>query len=1271
MNNDLGIDINEGISQAERQLSALAPDYAKIDERDLPDFLMFVSALSEQFNYFNHKNHRDGNWEVFFKSDSTILVALLSRMDFSKQLNTYEQQLSGLLTAESDHEQVAQLKQLFEFMFNSAVTLVNLQEQFKTSANYSEIREVSDIINSIGDTISVLSAYNRQAGEQFGSQVNIDFSTAPVITWNMENVLIDEIFSTGPDPRNKITNALPYLTRLFDDLSEKYNHLTATAGYYLKTNQLLKKKYAPHIGLFMTLLGLYRHLKANINELPKRHLDLYFKDLLGIMGKPAEPDRVHLILEKEEGPTQVLIKPDDLLEAAVSGSEDPLLYRLLVSLTVTKAAIAELKTLFISDYLLLPAHHYTHSDVIETQVYSASHPTFSPAAYLKNPRENRSWPVQGEDQHDLSGAQRTMADTDIGLIIGSPLFYQTEGERTFHLTIHFDQQSTDDLKAYIGNYAAITKKKENVALYELLSSAFIIHYTGAEGWNEVQSAKISFTDGTTGAIELSFTLSSSSGPVHIYDPLLHGDSHRSPFPLIRLLLNNYSTHNPYTFFRNTIINRVSVKVQVHGHMGLKLQNNIGALSPANPFQPFGPQPTVGSFLNLKNTNIFNRYTRDFCLHIEWLDLPKDKEGFDSYYKGYAADIKNSSFKIGLSTLLNGRFRPEAAHQQQFGLFETDGEDDLIDYTDIQGVDFKKIEFLNAPQLAKEDEASDVHFKEGVVKLELLAPAEAFGHRLFPQIFPEVVMHNARTFARKRPLPNQPYIPVMKSISVDYTVAHTETLKDDKEGAGTGELLLIHQYPFGHEAIYPNNNRKTYAFMPQFHHSSNLYVGLRDLQPHQELSLLFQLEEKKFHHTVHEPEPINWAYLVDNSWTPLPVKDVLYDTTNNFINSGVVKVKIPGEICQNNSILNPDLFWLRASVEGSTDLSPRVIAIHTNAVTAERVMDQASQSTVDFILPPNIIKNFSKNVKGIQNLWQLFPSSGGRPEESQEHYYVRVSERLRHKQRPVQIIDIVQVVLEKFPEILIVKCFSNSAQEHLVLPGVNLQVIVIPKEKEDGRFISEEPKVSLSTLYKVKKFLTRVVSPFANIEVGNPAYEKVKVVCKVVFADTEISDNGFYLRRLNEDINAYIAPWLYGREADLKIGSRIYKSDILNFIKTRPYVAYTTGFSVIHFYKKRDIATESLEADILDTAFDSEDYISCSTQEAVLIPSASHLITVLGKSDFEEPRPTGIGSFLIGDELLVTGKYESGQADSKPAEEEQEKEELFSLIITHTINDSHG
>jgi len=65
---------------------------------------------------------------------------------------------------------------------------------------------------------------------------------------------------------------------------------------------------------------------------------------------------------------------------------------------------------------------------------------------------------------------------------------------------------------------------------------------------------------------------------------------------------------------------------------VKLQNNIGTVNPGNPYQIFGPQPSVGSYLDIRNSNIFNRYTKALKIKLNWLDLPKIKGGFVSYFQ---------------------------------------------------------------------------------------------------------------------------------------------------------------------------------------------------------------------------------------------------------------------------------------------------------------------------------------------------------------------------------------------------------------------------------------------------------------------------------------------------------------------------------------------------------------------------------------------------------------------------------------------------------------
>lgn len=1253
---DILSDIKAGISQSERQLPALVPEHVQIEERDIPDFLKFITELSTQINYYNFANIREGDWQDFFKSDVYILIALVGRFDLSTNLNLYNKLINDLNLAENDEELLKKLHELFQFILR-VVGLINLlREEFGKTYNYDDIADFAEIIHSFSEEIARLAQYNREAVQELGPSVKISLKGADSMPEEASS-----IFKTGATAKEKIFNALPYLTKLFNDFHAKYNHLLSVSNNYLKKNKLFEREYEPHIALLITFLQLYQHLRHKINGITRRHLDFYYRSVLGIERMQATPDKVNMLFDIDPALKSMTISSTERLEAKIAGREKPEYYQLSYDRVMTNAKIAELKTVFISDY-----PHYKSKNVNEAQVFKADNPVFSPAAFLKRTGESVTWPLLGEDQHDLASNLRTMEDTDIGLVMASPLFYQTEGERSVELKIQFKPASFQFFKTYVGNFAQATDKKRNTALLELLNTAFVIDYTTTDGWQAIDRYYVScdIGDNTNNTMIISFKLGATQKPMDVYNATVHQQSYSAEFPLIRLLLNNYTSHNPYTFFRQMLIDRVSIKVDVHGYQNLKLQNNIGALSKAHPFQVFGPQPTVGSFLNVKNTNVFNRYTSDFCCHIEWLDLPKDKGGFATYYDGYGMNVTNDSFVVGLSAMQGGTFRPDPLNQQAYRLFETDHNNDVLkNKTDVTHVDFKKIEFPNAPGLAAENDVSEAAFKEGVIRFELLSPPDAFGHRLFPQIFPEIVMNNAKMFRKKRPLPNQPYIPMIKRISVDFTLEHTENFAETSNEPET-DLLLIHQHPFGHELIYPHNDKKNYYFMPQFDQASNLYIGLDKVEPNQELSMLFYLEEKNFHHTLHAPDQVNWSYLDGNTWYALDRKDVLYDATNNFINSGIVIIKMPPEIYTGNTILNGNLFWLRASIDNA-HVQPRVTAIYTNAATASRIITKEEEAETDFSLPANSIRSFTRNIKGVQNVWQLFPSFGGRPKETKDKYYVRVSERLRHNQRPVQMEDVIQVVLERFPEILMVKCFGNDQSDHLVLPGIDLQVVVIPKEREDGQFISQQPRVNLATLYQVKTFLESLISPFIKVEVGNPVYEKIKVICKVMISDTTTSDYGVYIRLLSGEINKYIAPWLYGANQDLKMGSKIYKSDILLFIKERPYVAYVTEFSVVHFYNSEDVYTDELNAEIIDTADPGPDHISGSTPAAILIPATSHKITIINKPGYEEPKTSGIGTFTIGEEMLVTDKTEehTTRAALKPADQE----DVFTLTITHNLD----
>lgn len=1263
------LNMKEGISQAERWFDTLVPEYVSIDSREIPDFIKFITDLSEKVYYYNLHNEVDGTWADFFSEDPNILAVLISRFNLQGIIEEFEVRKAKIIEAETDEDVLKALISLFRFILQIATDLHMIRQRFIGTRSYGEMTEITTNIDEIENEVSQLSLYYTEAAREFGFERDFDFSH---FRFNSRNADTEtRVFISGNTIKERIENAMEFFVKLFDEFNSKFSILVKTTLNYVNKTALTEKRFAPQLALFITFLELYAYLKKQINGITRRHLDFYFKEILGIPTESSSPDVVHLLFEPEAQVKSLKLLSTDVLNAEIPGNEEPLVYKLENEFIVTNAKVAELKTIAVSDYKQILAPEKQFRDVNEVQVFKANNPVFNPAAFQKKKTETNSWPVLGEDQHELAGNLRVMEDAEIGMILASPLFYQTEGERSFTLSLELKTNPGFSLKKYISNFSQITRKREDTVIHELFSSAFVIDYTSTTGWEPVglYTVVVDLEKQSKTILKINFVLTPAHKAMDVFNPEVHQLKCSSAFPMLRFSLNNFAEHHPYSFLRETLLDRVTVNVQVKGFKALKMQNNIGPLSPVIPFQPFGPQPSVGSFLDIKNTNVFNRYTKDFSFDIEWLDLPRDKKGFEDYYKGYGVPYNNDIFTVGLSALHGGVYNPPLPLQQKFRLFNTKhNSDELVNKTSIEEVDFKLIEFLNKACLSDETTVVDTYFKEGAVRLELSSPSGAFGHKLFPQVFPKTVLNNAKRFRKKLPLPNQPYIPVIKSISVDYELEYSENFKNESTG-GTNSLQVFHCYPFGYQRIFPGSEKKNYYFMPQFEDAGNLCIGLTNVEPGSVLSLLFQMEEKNFHHTLHEPAAIKWSYLESNSWVELKGRDVLLsDHTNNFINSGIVRLRMPAEIFTGNTILSEGLFWLRASCEKLSAVQANVVAISTNGMTAVRVSEIDGFKNTFLRLEPGMIKGFARTTPGIQSVWQLFPSYGGKLRESNDKYYVRVSERLRHKQRPVQIRDIIQVILEKFPQILIVKCFSTEDENLMVLPGINLNIVLIPRERDDGSFISEQPKVSHAILFQVKNFIQQLISPFVQIEVGNAVYEKIKVICKVMFTDSAGRDYGALSRQLTADINRFIAPWLHGESAEIKIGSRIYTTDLQMFIKTRPYVGYITGFSVVHFYNIKNVVANELEAEIEDSAVDQQDYISGSTPAAVLIPSSAHIITVLNEPEFAEPYPAGISNFYIGEEFLVSGKQENvkEQPENKTEEPEAE-EELFSLIIPHTIN----
>src|SRR6185436_206136 len=172
-----------------------------------------------------------------------------------------------------------------------------------------------------------------------------------------------------------------------------------------------------------------------------------------------------------------------------------------------------------------------------------------------------------------------------------------------------------------------------------------------------------------------------------------------------------------------------------------------------------------------------------------------------------------------------------------------------------------------------------------------------------------------------------------------------------------------------------------------------------------------------------------------------------------------------------------------------------------AAKAKLVLTEDLESYEQHLSAPlekETISKMTVKVPAIKKVLQPYTSFGGHNIESDDDFYRRTSERLRHKNRAVTGWDFERVVLENFPEIFKIKCLAHTHDGEFFQPG-NVQFVVVPDWRKRPTGNPLQPKVSRNKLREISDFINNnYVSTFAQVNVSNPNYETLLVDCKVSF-----------------------------------------------------------------------------------------------------------------------------------------------------------------------------
>jgi hypothetical protein len=1261
--------------QENRFFRALAKDYVQIDERSPEDFVLFTVNFSKLINFYNLENEIDGDWSDFL-TDEIVLLAIIQNEKPHEREARFKEAIDKAQRFIRAEKQAQYFQKAIREIYGMAFTLNDWLNQFKAIEQFANIQlAIRDEILSIIE-VRLADALQQVSEIAQREQIDLRFEEFDRIWGDLHTFSLEEgIAPENPlESENSFSNIrekdeglfirhkgesggeasrlqrlgnIEALKGIFQTFYETLLYLkNQSAAYWDKS--LLSDNHYPEIALFLSFLKLFRHSQTHLNGLSAKYLDFYYRTVLQQQPKSPVHDQVYLTFT----PTETTLFADIAQGQAFVGGEyangENILYLADHPLRVIKAKLQKLKTVFL-DYRMLNIRGVEKKLV--TNLFSAEVPV---ADVTPNPQKTlqRSFPTFGESQGEKGAREKTMHDAAIGFAIASPSLFLSEGKREITLTLQFSEESFQSLTRYLQDLSHATGDKVEEVFIKAFLDAFQLAITTPTGWHTMPKYVVTKSGKAAESakdclLEIKFNLESNEPPATAYQPQVHQGQFRTNLPVLKIVLNNQSYIFPYSLLQNLVLEQVRIRTQVSGVKDLKLYSQIGELNPGSPFFPFGSLPGVGSYLIIGKNEIFQKSLDDLHINIEWFNLPTDKYGFFGYYKDYGLGIDNTSFEVNLSILDSGRWKPEKSEERQpFKLFRSNGASEkgatlpstsLSSETNLENIDIVRLRLpANYKAISETQEYNNIT-QRGFIKLELTKPDFAFANTVYPSVLSEIVMDNSKTSylpqvtkKEPKPLPNPPFVPQIKSISLDYVSTSVISLQDrSQKGDKASRGQFFHLYPFGEKLIYPDNSQQITTLIPELNYEGALLVGLSDLNPPQTLSLLFEMAAGFSLTSEEEPPTVEWSYLAGDEWKPIAESKILKDQTNKFLKTGIVEIELPDDMRKGNTILDPNFFWLRIAVTKHVGRVAQTLSLSTNALTATlQNLDEAGIH-LEKSLPAFTITRSVTNIVGVQAIKQPLASFGGKSAESEGQFYLRVSERLRHRQRAVTPWDFERLVLEKFSTIAKVTCLPNMTSQRLQAPG-SVLLVVTPYPPNQQTTLNLEPKVGAEVLRQIKDYLQNYTSSLVRLEVRNPSYEKVRIICAVKLASGY--NYGFYLQKLNEEINRYLLKDRLNTYNSLELGGKINSSDILSFMRTLPYIEFITKFSMIQ------IATDYTGKYILlDTAREEgagKSFLQATKPWSCLIPAGEHQITLLDAKEEIKSAQAGIESLELGGDFVI-------------------------------------
>ncbi|MFZ6720348.1 baseplate J/gp47 family protein [Undibacterium sp. Ji49W] len=1240
--------ISDGRSQAQRRSPALSGDYFKLNEMRFEELLTMAVDYASMVKFYQLDLSEDGHWQQYFHADEVVLLANILSLDLKQLAMRFEQRLQSYSLGKAwyQHDLTIEFPQICSIPLDSPLLLARLLEYWLSCAKRTDGRTGYEITKLLE---SILRGLNKEMLAMLELEAEISAQDATSARGPSALPLLNTLAVKPANLQDKKAGSAHTVTetRSYFHAFSQAIQIVQNGVRHLLPQSMASQEHDPGSSLLITFIQLFQKLQIRLNQFGQAHLDFYYHQMLKMEQRPHRSDYTFIVIQPKPGVRQIFVEKATEFIAGIDKNQHEITYANEEAVTLNDAKITALHTLFFDQRTI---NRRLESVSCHTQPINAladgsdekDHEKLPPLPLMGAPKP-------GERNYGATAAR-------FGFAIASKTLLLREGQRRVRILLQYqnttDQTIEDCLRRFAQENAHEYEASQSEAVrmndifVKLLRGMFRISLTTATGWYRVTEYRPEYT-GLNPAIgrdclSIEFSLPPEVAAICNYKASLHGDNYETDLPVARFEMTENEYRYPYDLLKSWVLRHIRLEVDVQGCRQLLLHNQIGQLSAMSPFMPFGPLPNVGSYLIVGCEEILSKQLDDAEIKVEWNGLPTNLGGIAAYYRGYAHPMKSGEVLASVSVLSGGKW---IKGLEDITLFDEMARDDGSQSSQLapdsvlsyqSALQFYKPLPYNTSDAALQNFSYTPATMAGLFKLTLEAPEGAFGHQEYPMLLAQILTDNARQkrASLAQALPNPPYTPQISSIVLNYKAHSTIRFEQSRlvEQRATQDKM-VHLHPLGTETMVAINSRAIYQ-IPQYDYPANLFIGLQGTDLSGALTLYFYLREDSLPMTRIKDSGLSWWYLSGNSWQKLDRANIIDDSTDGFMTSGIVSLNLPDDINTNNTIMPAGVHWLRVSANEGMERFCSVYSVYAQALEVTWCANQANKASA--VLPAMSITRSKQNIPGIDRVIQIRHSVGGKSAETVKRFRTRVSERLRHKNRALTASDYELLILEQFPEIHKVKCFANLSSDMdpaKRLRGGQILIVPLPYLNKGGHF-NQRPLLSGHLIHEVQQFIETCAPPFTRVSVENPVYEEIQIRCQIKLKSG--LRGGWYSNQINQYLCDFLSPW-HPVGYQQHFGWCIREHDLISFLLDLDYVEAVTGFSMLHItptgqgtdlrFRMDDNARNEHGAKSLYPIY----------PWSIAVPMNQHWIVLQDEFESADPKPVGINELRIGSTFIIPSR----------------------------------